>query len=61
MLHARAGIPDWVLDVVGQRLTVHHDPRDGKYSSVVAFSEPESVAPLAAREAEFRVRDASPV
>jgi Uma2 family endonuclease len=60
-LYGRAGIPDyWVLDVAGRRLIVHRQPQNGKYSSVVAFSEEESVAPLAKPQAEFRVRDAFP-
>jgi Uma2 family endonuclease len=61
-LYARAEIPEyWVLDVIGRRLLVHRDPRDGKYGSVVAFGEHESVAPLAAPQQAFRVRDAFPV
>jgi Uma2 family endonuclease len=60
-LYARAEIPEyWVLDVVGRRLLVHRDPRNGKYGSVVAFGEHESVAPLAAPQQAFHVRDAFP-
>ena len=60
-LYAHAGIVEyWVLDVAGRRLIVHRDPRGGEYSSVVAFSEHESVAPLAAPQAEFRVSEAFP-
>lgn len=60
-LYARAGIVEyWVLDVTGRRLLVHREPRDGRHSSVVAFSEQESAAPLAAPHAEFRVRGAFP-
>jgi Uma2 family endonuclease len=58
-LYARAGIVEyWVLDVTGRRLLVHRDPRNGSYSSIVAFSEQESVAPLSAPQAEFQVKDA---
>jgi Uma2 family endonuclease len=60
-LYARAGIPEyWVLDVAGRRLVVHRDPQSRQYTSVIAFSEQESVALLAAPSAEFRVRDAFP-
>ena len=60
-LYARAGIVEyWVLDVIGKRLIVHRDPRRGVYTSIVAFSEEESVAPLAAPQAEFQIRYAFP-
>jgi len=58
-LYARAGISEyWVLDVNGRRLVVHRDPRSGMYADVTVYSEHESVSPLAAPEAEFRVADA---
>ena len=58
-LYARAGIVEyWVLDVNGKRLIVHRDPRRGVYSSIVEYSGQESVAPLSARHAEFRVSGA---
>ena len=61
-LYARAGITEyWVLDVAGRRLLVHREPRSGHYASVVAYSEEESVAPLAAPQKNFRVADAFPV
>ena len=54
-LYARAGIIEyWVLDVTGRRLIVHRNPVSGKYQSVTVYSENESVAPLAAPNAEFR-------
>jgi Uma2 family endonuclease len=60
-LYARAGILEyWVLDVPGRRLIVHRSPELGKYTSVVAYSENEIVAPLAAPEATLCVRDAFP-
>jgi Uma2 family endonuclease len=60
-LYARAGVPEyWVLDVTGRRLIVHRDPRAGRYVSVAAYAEEESVAPLAAPESFLRVRDAFP-
>jgi len=58
-LYARAGIVEyWVLDVPGRRLVVHRDPQEGKYRSIVAFSEDENVAPLAAPDSAFRIGDA---
>ena len=58
-LYARAGIVEyWVLDVPGRRLIVHRDPRDGRYRSIVAYNENESVAPLAAPDSPLRVGDA---
>jgi Uma2 family endonuclease len=60
-LYARAGIADyWVLDVPGRRLIVHRDPQSGQYASVIAYDQHESVAPLAASEATFRVQSAFP-
>ena len=60
-LYARAGISDyWVLDVPGRRLIVHRDAQSGSYASIMAYSERESVAPLAAPQAAFKVADAFP-
>ena len=55
-LYARAAIADyWVFDVPGRRLIVHRDPEGGRYRSVQAYSEHESVAPLAAPGIELKV------
>jgi Uma2 family endonuclease len=60
-LYARAGIAEyWVLDVSRRRLLVHRDAKASGYASIIAYSEHESVAPLAAPQAEFRVADAFP-
>jgi Uma2 family endonuclease len=60
-LYARAGIAEyWVLDVMGRRLLVHRDARANGYASINAYGEDESVAPLSAPQAEFRVADAFP-
>jgi Uma2 family endonuclease len=60
-LYARAGIVEyWVLDVAGRRLIVHRDAKASGYASIIAYSEHESVAPLAAPQAEFHVADAFP-
>jgi Uma2 family endonuclease len=61
-LYARAGVSEyWVLDVTGRRLVVHRDPRSGMYADVAAYGEHESVSPLAAPQAQFRVADAFPM
>jgi Uma2 family endonuclease len=58
-LYARAGIAEyWALDVEAHRLVVHRVPTSGLYLSVVVYGEQETVAPLAAPNAEFRVADA---
>jgi Uma2 family endonuclease len=58
-LYARAGVAEyWVLDVAGRRLLVHRNPQFGAYMDVAAYSEHESVSPLAAPEEQFRVADA---
>jgi len=57
-LYARSGIVEyWVLDVAARRLIVHREPLNGRYQSVVAFSEEERVATLAAPERDVRVGD----
>jgi Uma2 family endonuclease len=55
-LYARARIIDyWVLDVGTRRLFVHRDPDSGRYRTIVAYEEYESVASLASPEHEFPV------
>jgi Uma2 family endonuclease len=57
-LYARAGIVEyWVLDIANRRMVVHRQPEDGRYQSIVAYTELESVAPLAAPQRELRVAD----
>ena len=58
-LYARAGIAEyWVFDVTKRRLIVHREPSAGKYQSVVAYSDQESVAPLASPDNLFPVAKA---
>ena len=58
-LYARAKIVEyWVFDVQERRLVVHRDPRGGQYQSIAAYSEQESVAPLAAPDSPLRVGEA---
>ncbi len=60
-LYARAGIVDyWVLDLTGRRIVTHREPRNGQYSSVVAYLETELVSPLAAPGANLLVRSVLP-
>ena len=57
-LYARAGIVEyWVLDVAGRRLIVHREPAPAGYRSIVAYSELETVAPLASPQHDLRVGD----
>ena len=57
-LYARAGIVEYlVLDLNGRRMIVHREPEDGKYKSLVAYGENESVAPLAAPDHSLLVGD----
>ena len=60
-LYARAGILEyWVLDVTAHKLFVHREPQAGKYQSITEYAEQESVAPLAAPDAQFLVSSAFP-
>ena len=55
-LYARAAIADyWVVDINSRQLIVHRDPREGRYESVLVYSDSESVAPLAAPDRPFPV------
>ncbi len=55
-LYARAGIREyWVVDLANRRLLIHRDPGSGGYVSSASYGSEESVAPLAAPEAWFRV------
>ena len=58
-LYAKAGIQDyWVLDVNKRRIIVHRNPQHGAYLDILAYSESESVSPLAAPQAHLKVADA---
>jgi Uma2 family endonuclease len=58
-LYARAKIVEyWVVDIPGRRIIVHRDPQEGQYRSVIAYSEQESVNPLASPHHEFEVASA---
>ena len=47
-LYARAGIVEyWVLDVIGRSLSVHREPREGRYQSVLRYAADETVTSLA--------------
>jgi len=57
-LYARARIVEyWVVDIPGRRVVVHRDPQEGQYRSVIAYSEQESVKPLASPDNEFLVAE----
>lgn len=58
-LYARAGIIEyWVIDVAAHRLIAHRDPCEGLYRSVAAYSEQDTISPLAAPQSPFKVMDA---
>ena len=58
-LYARAGVVEyWVLDVSARRLVVHREPVEGRWTQIGLYGDHESIAPLAAANAEFRVADA---
>lgn len=60
-LYARAAIAEyWVLDIIGHRLLVQRSPESGQYASVIAYSQEESVAPLAAPDSNLRIADVFP-
>ena len=60
-LYARAGIVEyWVVDIAGRRLIVHRDPAPQGYRSVIAYSESEKVAPLAAPQNELQAGEVFP-
>jgi Uma2 family endonuclease len=60
-LYARAGIAEyWVLDIAGRCMIVHRGPGAGGYASVVAYSERDSVSPLAAPGSALRIADVFP-
>jgi Uma2 family endonuclease len=53
-LYARAAITEyWVLDINGRRVIVHRNPAAGQYSSVVSYSEHETLSPVTAPEVSF--------
>jgi Uma2 family endonuclease len=56
LLYARAGIPDyWIVDLAGRRILVHRDPAEGVYQSVTAYTEADTIEPLARPGAAFAV------
>jgi Uma2 family endonuclease len=60
-LYTRAGIADyWVLDIPGRRLIVHRDPQGDRYASVNTYNEQDAVAPLAAPDSLFQIRNVLP-
>jgi Uma2 family endonuclease len=58
-LYARAGIIEyWVLHIAARRMIVHRDPQEGRYASIVAYGEDETLTPLAAPGSSLRILDA---
>src|SRR5579883_2365137 len=47
-LYAAAGIPDyWLLDLTGEQLLVHREPKRGRYTKVETVQRGDILAPLA--------------
>lgn len=60
-LYARGGLTDyWVLDLNARRLFVHRAPNPDGYTDVLAYTAPESVAPLSAPHHPIRIADLLP-
>lgn len=60
-LYARAGILElWVLDVSARQLIVHREPSDGKYQSIQALNESDSIATLEKPEAAVSIDELLP-
>ena len=60
-LYARAGIPEyWVVDVTGQRIVVHRDPRAGIYENVTSCRTGQTIEPLSAPGSNLKVDDVFP-
>jgi Uma2 family endonuclease len=58
-LYASARIIEyWVVDIPGRRVIVHRDPLEGRYRSVVAYAEQESLKPLASANRDLLVGSA---
>jgi Uma2 family endonuclease len=58
-LYARAGIPEyWLAELMRRRIIVHREPQEGKYKSIIAYNEEETISPLAAPAASLKVADA---
>ena len=53
-LYARAKIVEyWMIDIPGNQVLVHRDPRDGKYQTVMSARSDETISPLAKPDALF--------
>lgn len=59
--YARAGIAEyWVIVIPQRMLVLHRDPRSGQYGSITHHGESDTVFPLAAPTAAIRVADLLP-
>lgn len=55
-LYAGAGIADaWILDLRGDQLRVHREPRVGEYQLVTALGRDDAIAPLAFPALRFQI------
>ena len=57
-LYARHGIPElWVVNLVDGVVEVHRDPKDGQYLARQDYRRGESLASLAMRDLELKVKE----
>ena len=57
-LYARAGIREyWVVDLLDRRIVVDRDPAEGRYRSIAAYSEDETISPLAQPDRTLKIRE----
>jgi Uma2 family endonuclease len=60
-VYAAAGIAEyWVVNLAGQRVLVHREPKDGVYPQPAEFTEDDRVAPGVLPDAALRVGDLLP-
>jgi Uma2 family endonuclease len=56
--YAAAGIPDtWQVDLPGERILVHREPKDGVYTSIATFRRGDTLSPLAFPDLTLAVSD----
>lgn len=57
-LYADAGIPDsWLVDLPGERILVHREPKDGVYTSIATLRRGDTLSPLAFPDLTLTVDD----
>lgn len=55
-LYAEHDVPEyWVVDIVGQKVHVHREPRNGHFRSIDVFNCPSSISPLCQVQAKLEL------